>query len=281
VTRALAELSARELISDLGDFPTRIAIRRGDYPPDTAQLAELDEAILSKVGNGRSVDLVPLFASLASRFPHELTDHGALWSSLLELHTLGHLDVSQAPNLGQLTAIEVHSRAISEEIIRVLSRRQQLLDRELEELCRWFSSGECANEDFRAYFATDEPPQGTCATPECRCSSCWSAGGAEEQPPRLYEAFMATDLRPAAATGSHRRRSEQQLDGHVWHLLWHNRSGLGENLILPVLQGEDHYFNKTEGRRKRLWPSLLLSRVRGRKPGLRNTDLRSSLACNR
>jgi hypothetical protein len=127
--------------------------------------------------------------------------------------------VSQAPNLGQLTAIEVHSRAISEEIIRVLSRRQQLLDRELEELCRWFSSGECANEDFRAYFATDELPQGTCATPECRCSSYWSAGGAEEQPPRLYEAFMATDLRPAAATGSHRRRSEQQFDGHVWHLL--------------------------------------------------------------
>jgi hypothetical protein len=241
-------------------------------------MRELVEAILFEVDGNRVVELEPLFAKLAPKFSGEITDHGALWSVLLGLHTLGHLDVSQMPTGEQLTAMEVHSRDCPEDLVRSLSRHQRLLDREVEALRGWFFDDGCANEGFRAYFAADRLAPDTCATAECRCSGCWSAAGNEEQPPRLYEAFMETDLRPAAASGGYRRRDEQRLDRYVHDLLWHNRKGLSENLILAVLQGEDHYFNRTEGRRKRLWPSLLLSRTRGRKPGLRRQNLRASLS---
>jgi len=68
-----------------------------------------------------------------------------------------------------------------------------------------------------------------------------------------------------------------ELDGLVWHLLWHNYAGLVGNIIWAVLRGEDHFYSRAEGRRKLLWPRLLLSRVRGRKPALRKDDLRASI----
>jgi hypothetical protein len=44
-----------------------------------------------------------------------------------------------------------------------------------------------------------------------------------------------------------------------------------------VLRGEDHFFSRADGKRKPLWPKLLLSRVRGRKPALRKDELQASI----
>lgn len=280
VLRVLAELSQRGLLSDLGDFPTLIELRRGDYAPDTAEMTELVEVVLAEVLPNHVVEVKILHERLALRFGEEFSDPGALWSALLELHALGYLDVSQRPNRSHLTAIKVHSTNFPPDLISSLSRRQTEINREVELLRGWFSDRACANEGFRSYFAADALTEGCCETDDCRCSSCWSKSGLPEDAvePRLYEAFMSDDLSPASASPSGRRRSEQQLDELIQKLLWHNRKGLGENLILAVLRGEDHYFNKTEKRPKRLWPSLQLSKTRGRKPGLNKPDLSASLA---
>jgi len=52
---------------------------------------------------------------------------------------------------------------------------------------------------------------------------------------------------------------------------------LVENIIWAVLRGEEQYYSRAERKPKRLWPKLLLSRVRGRKPGLHKADLHASL----
>jgi hypothetical protein len=95
--------------------------------------------------------------------------------------------------------------------------------------------------------------------------------------PPLYEAFSTTNLRPASATSRGRRRSEEQLDALISLLLWHNQAGLVENIIRSVLRGDDYYYSRAEQKPKPLWPPLLLSRARGRKPGLLPSELRASL----
>jgi RecQ family ATP-dependent DNA helicase len=276
VVRVLAELAGRGLIDDLGDFPVRIALRRGDCeaPPE---MEELIDAVLAEVGNDHIVELGPLYARMSGRFGAEFPDPGALWPALLELHTLGYLDVSQWPNRGQLTTVRFNSREVPDDLAAALSRRQQDIEREVAQLDDWFASTDCVNEDLRQYFAAEGLPQGTCSHDECRCSNCWSRAGAEGRRPDLLEAFMTEDLRPASATGRGRKRDQQRLDRLVRNLLWNNSHGLGERLIFAVLRGDDHYYNTSDRRRKPLWPRLLLSRVRGSKPGLRQEDLRASL----
>ncbi len=148
-------------------------------------------------------------------------------------------------------------------------------------LREWFTPpGVCCNEGFRAYFAADTVPPGTCEYDDNRCSWHWNQAGlpADAAEPKLYGAFSSENLRPASATTRGRRRSEEQLDRLVWQLLWHNYAGLVENIIWAVVRGEDHYFSRTQGQRLPLWPKLLLSRVRGRKPALRRDELRASIA---
>ncbi len=280
VLRVLAELSLRGLVSDQGDFPRTIEIRRGDYEPDTDALRELVDAIVAQLPTHRRVELLALHASLESPFSEEFPDPGSLWHALLELHTLGYLDVSQRPNREQLTGIEFHSRELPEDLVRGLSRRQAQIRTEVALLRRWFgTNGLCCNEGFRGYFAAADLPPGTCAADDCRCSGCWSRAGLpiDAREPRLYEAFMSTNLRPASATARGRRRSEEQLDRLVEQLLWHNYAGLVEKIIWSVLRGDDHYHSMAERKMKALWPRLLLSRVRGRKPGLLPDELRASL----
>lgn len=276
MVRVLAELADRRILSDLGDFPVRIALRRGDCeaPPEMEQLIE---AIMAEVGTDRQVQLIPLYERLRDRFEDEFADHGALWSALLELHTLGYLDVSQWPNRGHNTAVEFHSREVPVDLAASLARRQQEVESEVNLLDEWFGSKECVNEDLRKYFAAETLPSGTCAEDDCRCSSCWSRTATEAREPALLQAFMSGELRPASATGRGRKRDQQRLDGMVRNLLWNNRQGLGDRLIFAVLRGDDHYYNTTEKRRKPLWPRLALSRFRGAKPGLRPEGLRQSL----
>ena len=102
--RVLAELSLQGVVSDLGDFPRTIEIRRGDYEADTEELRELVDAVLTELlPADHKVETTALHSALAPRFGEEFSDPGALWHELLELHTLGYLDVSQRPNREQLT----------------------------------------------------------------------------------------------------------------------------------------------------------------------------------
>lgn len=280
VLRVLAELSLHRVVSDFGDFPRTIEIRRGDYAPDTEQMRELIDAIVAELPARHVIETTALHEALDARFDAEFPDPGALWHTLLELHTLGYLDVSQRPNHEQLTSVEFHSRQLPEHLVRDLAARKRRVGREVTLLRDWFAEhGVCCNEGFRRYFAADELPVGTCASDECRCSTCWNRAGLppSANEPELYEAFTSENLRPASATSRGRKRSEEQLEKLVAHLLWHNQGGLVENIIWAVLRGEDHYFSRAENKRKVLWPKLLLSRTRGRKPALHKDELHACL----
>lgn len=278
VLRVLAELSLQGIVSDLGDFPKTIEIRGGDYAPD-GDWHDLVADIVALLPPDRKLDLIALHAQLADHYTEEFPDVGSLWHTLLELHTLGHLDVSQRPNREQLTGVEFHSRELPEGIVRGLAERKMRVATEVAHLRDWFGNPSiCCNEGFRRYFEAEEVPPGTCETDDCRCSACWNkAGLAGAIEPKLYEAFRSDNLRPASATTKGRRRSEEQLDELIRRLLWHNYAGLVENIIWAVLRGEDHYFSRAEKKRKQLWPRLLLSRVRGRKPALRKDELQASI----
>ncbi len=280
VLRVLAELSLQGVVSDLGDFPRTIEIRRGDYDADTCEMRELVEAVIGQLPADRKIETAALHARLVPRFRDEFPDPGALWHALLELHALGYLDISQRPNREQLTSVEFHTRELPERLIRGLADRKGRTAIEVALLRGWFGDkGICCNEGFRRYFAAEELPEGTCASDDCRCSACWNLAGLPRDAvePKLYEAFTSDNLRPASATSRGRKRSEDQLDKLLWQLLWNNYSGLVENITWAVLRGEDHYYSRLEGKRKRLWPKLLLSRARGRKPALHKDELRASL----
>ena len=280
VLRVLAELSLQGVVSDHGDFPRTIEIRPGDYEADTEELRELVGAVLTELPRDHKVETTTLHSALAPRFGEDFSDPGALWHELLALHTLGYLDVSQRPNREQLTSIEFHSRELPAHLIGDLTARKGHTAVEVALLRRWFGEqGVCCNDGFRRYFDAPELPPGICATDDCRCSADWARAGlpADAVEPKLYEAFMSNDLRPSSGTSRGRKRSEERLDKLVLQLLWHNYTGLVENIIWAVLRGEDHYYSRRDGKRKLLWPKLLLSRVRGRKPALHKDELRASL----
>ncbi len=280
VQRVFAELSRQQLADDLGDFPRTIEVRPGDYQPDTDGYTELVEAVVALLPADQKVETLTLYARLWERFPEDCGDPGALWATLLELHTLGYLDVSQRPNREQLTAVHFNSRQLPEPLVKGLSRRHAQVQAEVARLREWFTPpGVCCNEGLREYFAADALPPGTCEHDDNRCIWHWNQAGlsSDAVEPKLYEAFSSPKLRPTSATTRGRRYSEEQLDRLVGQLLWHNYAGLVENIVWAVLRGEDHYFSRTHGRRRPLWPKLLLSRIHGRKPALRKDELRASI----
>ncbi len=278
--RVLAELSLRGIVSDLGDFPKTIEIRGGDYEPDTPEKKELIEAIERALPASHRVDTLALYEALREGFPDECSDPGSLWHLLLELHTLGHLDVSQRPNKEQLTGIETLESEFPESLVSELQNSRSQTQREVALLRSWFAAaGVCCNEGLREYFGADELPRGTCAEDDCRCSACWNKAGLGEEAvaPALYEAFRSDNLRPSSATTKGRRRSEQQLDSIVLQLLADNYRGLVENIIWSVIRGDDHFFSLAEKKRKPLWGPLRYSGMRGRKPALRKAELHRSI----
>lgn len=282
--RALSELAAADLIDDLGDFPAVVAIKRGEVPPDTADMAKIVGKILAMpTVELRSVHLDTLYQRLEPEFGDELQDHGALWSLLLNLHTLGYLDVSQAPNVDKryLTAIRVRCHELTPEVVKGLGRRQETIGGEITKLIEWFKSTDCANDGLRRYFGVHELPVGTCETAECRCSACWAQAGricAGDREPELLEAFQTHRPQPAGVAGNSYRRSQELLDRYVERLLSHEENGLSKGIIQSVLSGDEFYFNRSRQRREILWPRLLASSVRNARPGLREDELDRSLS---
>lgn len=278
VVRVLAELASADQIDDRGDFPMEVAVKRGVVLPDTRDMVEWVEAILAANGGARKVELPQLYERLQDRFADELGDHGGFWSELLRLHTSGYLDVSQAPNVGRgyFTAMRVRDGSLRPELVRGLQRRQQVLDAEFVRLGDFFrDTGRCVNDLIGEYFGVDEVPDGTCAPPACRCSSCWNDPQrvkTADVEPALYEAFTTPNPSPQAAMTARRQRD---LDRYVERLLWLNYYGLGEPFILKVLRGEQMY--RAGGQLRRLPAYLMNSNVWNARPGIRSPELQESL----
>lgn len=278
VVRVLAELASTDQIDDLGDFPMEIAVKRGVVLPDSPEMVEWVDAVLNANGAARKIEIPQLYERLHPRFGDELGDHGAFWSELLRLHTSGYLDVSQAPNVGRgyLTAIRVRDATLRPAIVQGLQRRQRTLDLEFTRLGEFFRENDrCANDVIAQYFGMSDVPEGTCAAPLCRCSSCWNdpdqvhAGDSE---PALYEAFTTPDPAPQAALTARRQRD---LDRYVERLLWLNYHGLGEAWILKVLRGEEMY--RWRGQLRRLPTQLMNSNIWNARPGIRLPELQDAL----
>src|SRR5207249_3420887 len=105
--------------------------------------------VLAEVPSTRVVEVAHLHNRLNGRFEDDYPDPGALWAALLELHTLGYLDVSQRPNRDQLTSVSFQSRDLPPELVSGLSRRRTAVLREAALLRGWFSDRQCCNEGFR------------------------------------------------------------------------------------------------------------------------------------
>ena len=279
VVRVFAELAGGGLIEDLGDFPAIVAIKPGEVAPDTSDMAELVTSILNvPMEELRATHIDQLYRRLLSDFEDELTDHGALWALLLNLHTLGYLDVSQRPNIGRgyLTSFRVKNTVLPESMIGHLGRWQQTVEQEVQQLRVWFESKNCLNDGLRRYFGTAELPAGTCSTPLCRCSVCLSRTDDDE--PVVLTALTSSRPRPSASDVGQSQRARDSLDRYVEQLLWQNARGLSKNIIHSVISGDEFYFRFSDHSRVPLWPRLLMSNVRNVRPGLKLQDLTASLA---
>ncbi len=284
VMRVLAALAFDGVIDDLGDFPARVEIRTGEVAPDTGEMREQIQAILDSRPHKEPVVALPdLYEAVRGEVAGEADDIGAFWSLLLKLHADGYLDVSQRPNTAgrYITGVRTRDKKIAETTIARLSRRQRVLDEEYSYLLAWFEDEHCCNEGFAKYFISADAdsgqlPEGTCATPQCRCSTCWQREGAGGDPPALLTAFKEVKPRPASANLA-RKRDQARLDRYVENLLWQNRKGLGFGLVFKVLRGETTYFSKSKQKAITLWPELTNSRVFNVRPGLRQADLAASV----
>jgi ATP-dependent DNA helicase RecQ len=279
VVRVFAELANADLIEDLGDFPAVVEIGPGEIAPDTPEMTELVTAILSMPTDVlRAARLDFLYRRLVKDFAEELPDQAALWALLLNLHTLGYLDVSQRPNIGHgyMTSFRVTGKALTETVISGLDHRQAIVKQEVDQLHAWLEDACCLNEGLRRYFGAPELPSGTCEAPRCRCSVCLHRLGFGDDEPALWAALSTHRPRPAAE-GGQSRRARDLLDRYVERLLWQNARGLSKNIILSVISGDDFFYCFSDRRRVPLWPRLLMSNVRNTRPGLRSDELSASL----
>jgi RecQ family ATP-dependent DNA helicase len=280
VVRVFAELASADLLEDRGDFPAVVAINRGELTPDTTEMDELVNEILNvPMECLQATRLEDLYRRLAPDFAEEIPDPGAVWTLLLNLHTLGYLDVSQRPNIdsGYLTSFRVNRSTLTESVLDGLGRRQRTVEQEVDQLRDWFESPSCLNEGLSQYFSMPELPVGTCETPLCRCSVCLNRLGFGNEEPALLTALSTHRPRPAASEGVQTRRAQELLDRYVERLLWQNPRGLSKNIILSVISGDEFFYNRAQRRRVPLWPRHLSSSVRNARPGLKLEELSSSL----
>jgi hypothetical protein len=278
VVRVLAALAEEGLVEDRGDFPDVVrAAARDDAPTPDAELG----ALAAAVPDPDKVDIVALAGVLGAAFPDEAGDPGDLWVRLLELHSLGYLDVSQMPTKRHLTSL-VRAGALlpagfADRFVTRVAAEERL------RLVEFFSrrpAPTCVNDDFRAYFEEAALPPGTCATDACRCSGCWLAGhgGPDAVRPTLLPVLTgARARRPARQTAGELRGVAGRIARNVERLLRARWGSLTAFPIEKTLRGEDHYFSRRSGKMEPLWPELVNSAVFGSMPGLRRPDLAAAL----
>lgn len=275
VVRVLAALAASDVIEDRGDFPDVVHIvARDDAPSSDEEQVEFLAALTAAAGSAQDLELVPLAASLAARCP-DAADPADLWVRLLELHSLGYLDVGQQSATRQLTSIRILAQSLptqfTEQFVRTLAREER------ERLIEFFMRKEtptCVNDDFRAYFEVGELPAGTCAKPDVRCSGCWLRGVTEEPRPPLLQAL--TDTRPRnRRNADETRQARARVAANVVRLLRARWWGLPAFFIEKTLRGQDTY--PTKNGMRQLRPELVNNAVFGAVPDLRREDLAAAL----
>ena len=281
VVRVLAALAEDGIVEDRGDFPDVVkVVLRDDAPGAEPELATLLDAIVRNIATPDAVDIIGLSAALAPIFPEEAGDPGDLWVRLLELHSLGYLDVSQMPTKRQMTSlIRAGSRLPSGFASRFISR---LRAEERQRLVEFFGRREsptCVNDDFRLYFEEPTLPEGTCSTDASRCSGCWRAGhgGADAVRPRLLEVLTDARPRPARRTEGEMRGLQSRIGRNVERLLRARWGSLTPFLIEKTLRGEDHFYSRKTGKMEPLWPELVNSAVFGAMPSLKRADLDATI----
>ena len=223
VVRVLAALAEDGIVEDRGDFPDIVkVVHRDDAPDPGPDLAPLLDAIVGAISTPDAVDVIALSTALAFDYPDEFGDPGDTWVRLLELHSLGYLDVSQMPTKRQMTSlIRSGQRLPANFAARFISR---LRAEERQRLVEFFGRREtpsCVNDDFRIYFEEPHLPAGTCVTDANRCTGCWRAGhgGADAVRPRLLEVLTDARPRPARRTDGEMRGLQSRIARNVERLL--------------------------------------------------------------
>jgi RecQ family ATP-dependent DNA helicase len=279
VVRVLAALDAADLIEDHGDFPDVVKILHRDDAPPPGGWADLLTAISDAIADPNEVDLVALAASLGERFSDDISDPGDLWLRLLELHSLGYLDVSQQPTRRHLTTVVRKPGSLPADFARQFI--SDLAREERERLVTFLTKQEvptCVNDDFRAYFQEKELPANTCSTDENRCSGCWWAGQGAFDAVRPVLLEVLTDRRPRPArAGADARGVQSRVAKNIERLLRGRSGGLSEFIMAKTLRGEDHYWSKRAGKMQALWPELVNTAVFGAIPSLRPEDMTAAL----
>jgi ATP-dependent DNA helicase RecQ len=280
LVRVFAALAEIGRVEDRGDFPDVVKVlRRDDAPAPEAELGALLDAIEAAQAGARDVGLLELARALAPAFPGEADDPGELWVRLLELHSLGYLDVSQQSTKRQLTSLARLGTTLPADFVsRFVS---DLARDERERIISFFTRRErpgCVNDDFRAYFEARDLPAGTCASDAVRCSGCWLRGEGGETAIRPPLLVSLTDARPHGRRGAAEAKvRESRIVRQVERLLRTRRGGLAAYYMEKTLRGEDHFWSAKTGRMEPLWPELVNSASFGVMPGLRREDLGAAL----
>lgn len=286
ILRVIAHLADAGIIEDRGDFPELVkVVPRNDAPEPPPEIAEVVTALGGVVAGHPFVRIVELSARLGADFPDEAADPANMWTTLLDLHSLGYLDVSQQVEHRDdlrrtLTSLRRFAKLLPADFAqRFLSDPYAEERRRLVGFFQRRKEPCCVNDEFREYFEEPSLPDGVCTTAECRCSGCWRAGrGADgEVLPALLAALTDHVVRPSERTVSDRRAAAARASRNVERLLRARWGALGAGAIAKTLRGEDHWYSKRTRQRKPLWPDLVNTAVFGSMPGLRKDDLATAL----
>lgn len=279
VIRVLAHLTDVGCIDDRGDFPETVRIvPRDDAPEAEEEQAALLEAIVAALAGRKDVKVLDIAEHLASEFPEEADDPGDLWTLLLELHSLGYLDVSQQPNKRMLTSLRRLSRVTPAGFSARFAKTVQREER--ENLVGFFSRNPhkptCVNNDFRDYFEVKDVPEGTCATDTRRCSGCWLHGHDGERPAILRTLTDGVSRAPKLTDSEHKvvvSRAARNIERLLRIRYW----GLHPFLISQTLRGQEAYFSKRDNKVVPLYPELIATVVFGSMPSLQFDDLDAAI----
>ncbi|MCA1683993.1 MAG: hypothetical protein LC708_02550, partial [Actinobacteria bacterium] len=280
VLRAVAALSVLGAVEDRGDLPEVVRLLPGEVAPVEAADAALVAGVLGfSAEDRRALALERLTRRLhADRAVEPGWGPAEVWSALVEVHSAGWLDVSQAPTRRWLTAVVVGAATLPAAYGELTARRAARAAAELAELRAWFDDRACAQAGLARYFDVATPVD-ACIDAGCRCSTCWfdpAVLSRDPTPqPALFGAFYAARPRPVSAATEARQAAE--VDRLVTRLLWDTYGGLGPTLLHSVLVGRDTVFNARTGERRPLRPRLLYHSAFGRKPGLRPQAVLDSL----
>jgi hypothetical protein len=254
----------------------------GELTCDDPLWQRIIAAGLTAAGAKGEVELLPLHRALHGDAEYDAACEtpADLWTGLAAAHDWGWLDVSQQVTRSRLSVVQVLRADRPAGLDRELTARSHRVRRELDRLRDWFDDSRCAHVGFAEAFGAEVLPEGTCVSPEVRCSTHWgdAEAAAESSEPALFKAFFTPRPVASATTAEGRANFERRLRRHILELLWLQIRGLRSSMLRRVLHGEDAWFDPTVGRWRRLWPSLLYHRSRGAMRGVRLRAVETALA---